>query len=120
MARELGIPGLAGLLAAVPLCFMMCRCEALRSSGCGHMADGIGAEQAVYRTACPGFRWPAIVGEEPPGSRQSTVKPARAPWRRLGAGSPGQELPPVDVGGARPTSLSILRADRDAPTSGLT
>jgi hypothetical protein len=51
MARELGFPGLAGLLAAVPPCFMMCRCEPLRSSGYGHMADGIGAEPAVHRTA---------------------------------------------------------------------
>ena len=42
MARELGIPGLAGHLALVPPCFMMCRCEPLRSSGYGHMADGIG------------------------------------------------------------------------------
>jgi len=31
---------------------MMCRCEPLRSSGYGHMADGIGAEPAVHRTAC--------------------------------------------------------------------
>ena len=30
---------------------MMCRCEPLRSSGYGHMADGIGAEPAVHRTA---------------------------------------------------------------------
>jgi uncharacterized protein (DUF2249 family) len=52
-ARELGFPGLAGLLLVVPLCFMVCRCEPLRSSGYGHMADGIGAEQAVHRTACP-------------------------------------------------------------------
>ena len=29
----------------------MCRCEPLRSSGYGHMADGIGAEPAVHRTA---------------------------------------------------------------------
>ena len=50
-ARELGFPGLAGLLAVVPLCFMMCRCGALRNSGYGHMADGFGAEQAVHRTA---------------------------------------------------------------------
>src|SRR5580704_11949203 len=51
-ARELGLPGLAGLLAPVPSCFMMCRRAPLRSSGYGHMADGIGAEQAVHRTAC--------------------------------------------------------------------
>jgi hypothetical protein len=51
-ARELGIPGLAGLLCLVPLCFMMCRCEPLRSSGYGHMTDGFGVEQAVHRTAC--------------------------------------------------------------------
>ena len=60
-ARELGIPGLAGLLCLVPLCFVMCRCEPLRSSGYGHMADGFGAEQAVHRTACSGVsngRWP--------------------------------------------------------------
>ena len=31
---------------------MMYRCEPLHSSGYGHMADGIGAEQAVHRTAC--------------------------------------------------------------------
>jgi hypothetical protein len=31
---------------------MMCRCEPLRSSGYGHMADGIRPEQAVQRTAC--------------------------------------------------------------------
>jgi hypothetical protein len=29
----------------------MCRCEPLRGSGYGHMADGFGAEQAVHRTA---------------------------------------------------------------------
>jgi hypothetical protein len=51
VARELGLPGLGGLLVVVPPCFMMCRCELLRSSGCGHMADGFGAEQAVHGTA---------------------------------------------------------------------
>src|ERR1039458_10651975 len=65
MARELGFPVLAGLLAAVPACFMMCRCEPLRSSGYGHMADGVRGEQAVHRTACSGFRWPAVLGAEP-------------------------------------------------------
>ena len=65
MARELGFPGLAGLLCLVPLCFMMCRCEPLRSSGYGHMADGIGAEQAVHRTACSAdFHGSAVVVEE--------------------------------------------------------
>ena len=37
IARELGFPGLAGLLVPVPPCFMMCRCEPLRSSGYGHI-----------------------------------------------------------------------------------
>src|ERR1035438_1151148 len=50
-ARGLGIPGLAGLLANVPLCLMMCRCEPLHSSGYGHMADGIRPEPAVHQTA---------------------------------------------------------------------
>jgi hypothetical protein len=54
-ARGLGIPGLAGRLATVPLCLMMCRCEPLHSSGYGHMADGIRPEQAVHRTACSGI-----------------------------------------------------------------
>jgi hypothetical protein len=31
---------------------MMCRCTPLHGSGYGHMADGIGPEQAVRRTAC--------------------------------------------------------------------
>src|ERR1022692_3187852 len=52
IARELGFPGLAGLLVIVPPCFVMCRCEPLRSSGYGHMADGIRPQQAVHRTAC--------------------------------------------------------------------
>jgi hypothetical protein len=30
---------------------MVCRCEPLHGSGYGHMADGIGSEQAVHRTA---------------------------------------------------------------------
>jgi hypothetical protein len=51
-ARGLGIPGLAGRLAPVPLCVMMCRREPLHSSGYGHIADGIRPEQAVHRTAC--------------------------------------------------------------------
>jgi hypothetical protein len=51
-ARDRGIPGLAGRLAAVPLCVMMCRCAPLHSSGYGHMADGFRPEQAVHRTAC--------------------------------------------------------------------
>src|ERR1035438_3677603 len=50
-ARGLGIPGLAGRLAVVPLCVMLCRCEPLHSSGYGHMADGIRPEPAVHRTA---------------------------------------------------------------------
>jgi hypothetical protein len=50
-ACELGIPGLAGFLCLVPLCFMMCRCEPLHSSGYGHMADGFGAEQPVKPNA---------------------------------------------------------------------
>jgi hypothetical protein len=68
-ARELGIPGLAGLLCLVPLCFMMCRCEPLRSSDCGHIADGSGAEPAVHRTACSGILngLPPQV-KSPPGS----------------------------------------------------
>ena len=51
-ARGLGIPGPAGRLAFIPLCVMMCRCEPRHGSGYGHMADGIGPEQAVHRTAC--------------------------------------------------------------------
>ena len=44
---------------------MMCRCEPLRSSGYGHMADGFGAEQAVHRTACSAdFHGSAVAVEE--------------------------------------------------------
>src|ERR1039457_4375331 len=63
-ARGLGIPGLAGCLAVVPLCVMVCRCEPLHSSGYGHMADGIGPEQAVHQTACFWLRCPIVLGEE--------------------------------------------------------
>ena len=68
IARGLGIPGLVGLLAVVPLCVMMCRCEPLHSSGYGRMADGTGPEQAVHRTACSAdFKGSAGLGE---GARQ--------------------------------------------------
>jgi hypothetical protein len=72
----------------VPPCFMVCRCEPLRSSGYGHMADGIGPEQAVHRTACSGFRWPSSSGKEPAGlawkmTCEPTVRPARGPQDRV-------------------------------------
>src|SRR5450755_1125788 len=54
-ARDRGFPGLAGGLALVSRCLMMCRCEPLHSSGYGHMADGIGPEPAVHRTAGSGI-----------------------------------------------------------------
>jgi hypothetical protein len=83
-ARELGIPRLAGLLCLVPLCFMMCRCEPLCSSGYGHMADGIGAEPAVHRTAGSGvFDGPPSSVKCPSGFRRITgrarIQPAHGP-----------------------------------------
>ena len=80
-ARELGIPGVAGLLCLVPLCFMMCRCEPLCSSGYGHMADGFRGELAVHRTACfavrPPVQGPLVVSlPVPEGSRGGLVRPA--------------------------------------------
>src|SRR5260221_5647166 len=66
MARELGVLGLAGLLAGVPLWVMMCHCAPLHSAGYGRMADGIGQEPAVRRTACtPDFRWSSRFRREP-------------------------------------------------------
>jgi hypothetical protein len=67
---------------------MVCRCEPLRSSGYGHMADGIGPEQAVHRTACSGFRWPPSSGKEPAGlvwkmTCEPTVRPAHGPQDRV-------------------------------------
>src|SRR6266851_2157762 len=44
---------------------MVCRCAPLHSSGYGHMADGIGPEPAVHRTA--GFLvLAAVMGMGPP------------------------------------------------------
>ena len=63
-------PGLAGLLVVVPQCFMMCLCEPLRSSGYGHMADGIGAEPAVYETACSWISVASSSRGRVPGSRK--------------------------------------------------
>ena len=58
MPRELDVRGLAGLLAGVPLRVMMCHCAPLHSAGYGRIADGIGPDLAVCRTACtPDFRW---------------------------------------------------------------
>jgi hypothetical protein len=92
-ARELGIPGLAGLLCLVPLCFMMCRCEPLRSSDYGHMADGIGSEQAVHRTACSRIST-APGGEEPARRRLSTGGSRVWPTE-----SSGSRENPADTGG---------------------
>ena len=65
-ARELGIPGLADLLCLVPLRFMMCRCEPLRSRGYGHMADGIGGgASGSPNRLLQGFDDPLANGEEP-------------------------------------------------------
>jgi hypothetical protein len=50
-ACGLGISGLAGRLAAVPLCVVVRHHEPLHSSGYGHIADGIRPEPAVHRTA---------------------------------------------------------------------
>jgi len=52
MARDLDVHGLPGLLAGVPLWVMVCHCEPRYSAGYGRMADGIGPEPAVRRTAC--------------------------------------------------------------------
>src|SRR6266699_6749938 len=38
----------------------------------GHMADGIGPEPAVHRTACSWISGPAVVGEEPARSAKIT------------------------------------------------
>ena len=130
MARELGIPGLAGLLCLVPLCFTMCRCEPLRSSGYGHMADGFGAEQAVHRTAGSGLSIPPALGGEPaqaPGvslvgrgsgprnlPAPASTSPTTSPPARTGpygsptpatarsAGSPRRELSPTSPVTASP------------------
>jgi hypothetical protein len=64
-ARGLGISGLAGRLAVV----MMCRREPLHSSDYGQMADGIGPEPAVRRTA--GF--PDCYGQTGSGERPGAV-----------------------------------------------
>jgi hypothetical protein len=56
-ARELGIPGFAGLLCLVRR--VLCVPQwALRSSGYGHMVDGFPRR----------FPWSGVLGEEPPGS----------------------------------------------------
>ena len=60
-----GYPASRVFSVFVPLCFMMCRCEPLRSSGYGHMADGIGAEQAVHHTACSWISMARVLGEGP-------------------------------------------------------
>ena len=66
MPRELDKRGLAGLLAGVPLRVMMCHCAPLHSAGYGRIADGIGPEPAVRRTACtPDFRWLTRPHENP-------------------------------------------------------
>ena len=115
-----GNPDSRALLSLVPLCFMMCRCEPLRSSGYGHMADGFRAEQAVHRTACSWVDGPPFSVKNPPDSRLTTVNPTRTHGADTGPASAGQEVPPVDVGAAGPASLPILHASRDAPTSGVT
>src|SRR5260370_1626334 len=51
-ACDQGIHGLTAHLTVVALRVMKCHREPLHSSGYGHMADGIGPEPAVQRTAC--------------------------------------------------------------------
>jgi hypothetical protein len=75
IARELGFPGLAGLLVVVPRCFVMCRCEPLRSSGYGHMADGIRPEPGVHRTASS-----ADFHGQPSSVRELTTGSRRGRW----------------------------------------
>jgi hypothetical protein len=52
----------------------MCRCEPLRSSGYGHMADGIGAGKRFTEPLAPGFRWLTVPGEQ-------RVRPPEDQWR---------------------------------------
>src|ERR1035438_150122 len=80
-ARALGIPGLAGRLGVVPPCVMVCRCEPLHSSGYGHMADGIGPEQAVHRTAGSArFAMLAVLGAGPARGRYTRGTCATRRW----------------------------------------
>ena len=126
-ARGLGIPGLAGRLAVVPPCVMMCRCAPLHSSGYGHMADGIRPEQAVHRTACPHplnatwfaqtpfaiifaavpVRHTSVRARAPAG--ESTDMHGHRPWRRVWRGRPGRCLrSPVGPGVPLMTAEAVL------------
>ena len=66
-ARELGIPGPRGPSAVVSSCVIGGQETPLRGSGYGHIADRIGPEQAVHRTACSWISMAYRLGENPPG-----------------------------------------------------
>jgi hypothetical protein len=55
-ARQVTRCAYCSLLRVVTPCCVMCRRGAPCRSGCGHMADGSGAEGAVHGTAGPGRR----------------------------------------------------------------
>jgi hypothetical protein len=108
-ARELGLPGLAGPLAPVPPCFMMCRREPLRSSGYGRMADGFGAEQAVHRTACSRIsmaRWLRCRACQAPG-RSLMIEGLACAWPTRSMGS---RESPADAGVSRWTDRAGQQA----------
>src|ERR1017187_3805312 len=75
---------------------MMCRCEPLHSSGYGHMADGIGPEQAVHRTACSWISVPAVLGEEP--ARLPEITGGSKVGPRMTRGSTGSHQDAADIG----------------------
>jgi hypothetical protein len=97
-ARELGIPGLAGLLCLVPLWFMMCRCEPPRSSGYGHMGGRIRARASGSpHRLLQDFDGPLAAVKSLPGSQKVTDD--RGSGLRMAHGIHGQSREPCGCPG---------------------
>ena len=79
-ARGLGFPPPRGPSCLVSSCVIPSQETSPHHGGYGHIADGIGARGAVHRTACSGFRWLTVHGDEPPCLQWITGALPREAW----------------------------------------
>src|SRR5260370_39507679 len=70
-ARGLGFPPPRGLSCLVRSSVIGGQETSLHHDGYGHIADRIGLEERSAEPLAPGFRWPAVLDEQPPGLRQA-------------------------------------------------
>ena len=103
-ARDRGILRARGPSRVVSLCVILGHQTPLDHAGYGHIADGIGAEGAVHRTACLKTSWPSLPVQDPVADYSLVARSARN-----GPGRPD---------GAKPRSRAAVPRARHPSTPG--